>query len=98
MGFDQSDFYFICHLKPLTFDLIICPKEIARCEWHPLETLINSDEATPMTKLVASLAVQGMKNGFDDVSMKPVEMTSWVPPYDKKFKVFHRPLKSKTLV
>lgn len=92
-GFDQSDLYFICHLTPLSFDITICPTEISKCEWHPLHELMTSDEATPMTKLVASLAIRGIENGFDDVSMKPIEMTSWVPPYDKKFKVFHRPLR-----
>ena len=94
MGFDQSDLYFICHLKPFTYDITICPTEIVKCQWQSIEKLRISDEATPMTKLVANIAVRGMTDGFDEVSIKPVEMTSWVPPYDKKFKVFHRPLKS----
>ncbi|XP_065058190.1 nucleoside diphosphate-linked moiety X motif 6-like [Rhopilema esculentum] len=93
MAFDQSDLYFICHLHPLSFNITICPKEIMKCEWLPLEHLQTTDEATPMTKLVASLAIKGLDDEFDDVCISPHEMTSWVPPYDKKFKVFHRPFK-----
>jgi len=92
MGFDQSDLYFICHLKPLSYDITTCPTEIIKCQWHPLEKLITADDATPMTRLVANIALQGVKNGFQDVHITSHEMTSWVPPYDKKFKVFHRPI------
>ena len=93
MGFDQSDLYFICHLSPLSFEITVCPNEIAKCQWIPLQQLRNLKDATPLTKLVSSLALQGLQNGFDDVSIKPQKMTSWVPPYDKTFQVFHRPLK-----
>ncbi len=70
----------------------MCETEIAKCEWLPLDYLLHSKDSTPFTKRVTALVLNGMKSGFSNVDIVEEKMTSWIPPYDRTFKIFHRPI------
>ena len=42
--FGCSDLYFICRLRPLTFDLHPCEKEVEECQWMSVHELATSEE------------------------------------------------------
>ena len=42
--FGCSDLYFICRLRPLTFDLHPCEKEVEECQWMNVHELATSEE------------------------------------------------------
>ena len=43
-NFNCSDLYFICRLRPLTFDLHPCEKEVAECQWMSVHELATSEK------------------------------------------------------
>eukprot|EP01116_Phalansterium_solitarium_P004124 TRINITY_DN15012_c0_g1_i1.p1 TRINITY_DN15012_c0_g1~~TRINITY_DN15012_c0_g1_i1.p1 ORF type:complete len:264 (+),score=50.82 TRINITY_DN15012_c0_g1_i1:110-901(+) len=53
LQFDKSDIYFVCRLKPLTFDIKLDPGEILDCKWMPIEEYVSEPNVTPMNRTVA---------------------------------------------
>lgn len=88
-SFGQSDLYYICRLKPTTFEICACPDEIAECEWKTIEELLRMDNVAPFVKLICRLLLKGKKNGFDTVDIVGEEMESWVTK-NKKMILYHR--------
>lgn len=91
--FNKSDIYVVCRMKPLTYDIIICDDEIMACEWMHLSDIINHPDTTPLTKLAAKIALNGMKYGFEHFDISASELRSWIDP-TKTFLIYHRPLNS----
>eukprot|EP00731_Ephydatia_muelleri_P030550 Em0022g64a len=85
-SFDFSDLYFVCRLKPLSYDITPCKHEILRCEWRGLRELASAPDATPMTQLVSKLVLRGLKEGFEHMD---IAVRDWGTPalYGK---IFHR--------
>lgn len=84
--FDLSDLYFVCRLKPLTYDITPCKHEILKCEWRGLRELATSPDATPMTQLVSKLVVRGLEEGFEHMD---IGVRHWGTP-TLHGKIFHR--------
>ena len=65
MAFGQSDLYFICRMKPLSFDITPCVDEVVKCQWLPVRELQLSPMATLLTNRIAELVLTGLKDGFE---------------------------------
>ena len=88
-SFGQSDLYYICRLKPTTFEICACPDEIAECEWKNVEELLKMDNVAPFVKLICRLLLKGKENGFETVDIVGKEMESWITK-NKKMILYHR--------
>ena len=89
--YGQSDFYFICRLNPLTFDVDPCPDEIERCEWMSINDLLIMKDSTPFVKMICRLFLIGEETGFHNVDMQGQEIESWVTK-NKMMWIYHRPM------
>lgn len=89
--YGQSDFYFICRLSPLTFDVSACPDEIERCEWMDVNKLLTMKDSTPFVKTICKLMLQGKQTGFHTVDIEAKQMESWVTK-NKMMWIYHRPI------
>ena len=58
-SFGQSDFDYICRLKPSTFEICACPDEKAECECKNVEELLKMGNVTPFVKLICLLLLKG---------------------------------------
>uniref|UniRef100_F7CQR3 Nucleoside diphosphate-linked moiety X motif 6 n=1 Tax=Monodelphis domestica TaxID=13616 RepID=F7CQR3_MONDO len=89
-AFGKSDLYIVCRLKPLSFRVSFCPHECLRCEWMALAALATAEEATPITRRVASLLLYGHREGFDKVDLTVREL----PALHRglSYKLYHRDL------
>lgn len=59
---DKSDIYFVCRLKPLTYDIVLQPEEIEECLWMPVEEYLSSDYVHTFNRQIvrAALASPGV--------------------------------------
>lgn len=89
--FNKSDIYAICRMKPLTYDIILCNNEIQDGGWMHLHDIIQHADTSPITKLGAKLALNGLKYGFQHFDIEAHQMRSLVEP-SKTFLIYHRPL------
>ncbi|XP_056659488.1 nucleoside diphosphate-linked moiety X motif 6 isoform X2 [Monodelphis domestica] len=89
-AFGKSDLYIVCRLKPLSFRVSFCPHECLRCEWMALAALATAEEATPITRRVASLLLYGHREGLDKVDLTVREL----PALHRglSYKLYHRDL------
>ncbi|XP_071850118.1 uncharacterized protein [Apostichopus japonicus] len=53
--YKQSDFYFVCLLKPLTETIKHCRAEIAACQWMDMDDFLANDEVYQLNKKVVLL-------------------------------------------
>ena len=90
--FDLSDLYFICRLKPLSFDIHPCQEEIRKCQWMNLDDLAVSKEATPLSLRAAQLLTEGKKKGYENIDIAMEELPINFPGYalTKTYKLFLR--------
>lgn len=90
--YDLSDLYFICRLKPLSFDIHPCQDEILKCRWMNLEELAVSKEATPLSHRAALLLMEGRKRGCETIDITMEEWPLHFPAYalTKSYKLFLR--------
>ena len=86
IAFGRSDLYFICRMKPLTFDITPCPTEIFKCEWVGLRELQVSPLATILTNRIAELMLRGYDGGFREADILWEEYPSVLP--DHTYKLF----------
>lgn len=89
-AFGRSDLFYLCRLKPLTFELHPCEDEIKACEWMSIERLCHETNASSITHRVAALVKKGMSQGFHTVDITNEKMQSIHKGLD--FYMFHRPL------
>lgn len=59
---DKSDIYFVCRLKPLTYNIVLQPEEIEECLWMPVEEYLSSDYVHTFNRQIvrAALASPGV--------------------------------------
>ncbi len=60
--YDKSDIYFVCRLKPLTYEITPQPEEIEECVWMPVEDYLTSDYVHTFNRQIvrAALASPGV--------------------------------------
>ena len=79
MAFDQSDLYFICRMKPFSFDISPCTDELLKCEWLPVRELQLSPLATQLTNRIAQMVLKGLREGFEQFDISCEEWPSLLP-------------------
>jgi 8-oxo-dGTP pyrophosphatase MutT (NUDIX family) len=57
--FGKSDFYFVCRLQPLSFEIVPQEEEIAEACWMPVEAYLARDDVHQFNKGIVSLAAKG---------------------------------------
>ncbi|XP_033112110.1 nucleoside diphosphate-linked moiety X motif 6-like isoform X2 [Anneissia japonica] len=87
-NFGRSDFYFVCRLKPLTFDIKACESELVDAQWIKVKDILVSDDHTLLSKRVATLIREGLRNGFKDVDIGMDQLDSVYK--GATYKLFHR--------
>lgn len=60
--FGKSDFYFVCRLSPLTYDITPQEAEIAECRWMPVAEYLQRDDVHAFNKGIVSIALKN--NGW----------------------------------
>lgn len=60
--FGKSDFYFVCRLSPLTYDITPQEAEIAECRWMPVSEYLQRSDVHAFNKGIVSLALKN--NGW----------------------------------
>ncbi len=60
--FGKSDFYFVCRLSPLTYDITPQEAEIAECRWMPVAEYLVRDDVHAFNKGIVSIALKN--NGW----------------------------------
>lgn len=58
--FDRSDIYFVCHLRPLTTEIKMDPKEIAACRWMPVEEFLSHPGINETNKYYVKQCMAGV--------------------------------------
>ncbi len=79
--FNVSDLYFVCRLKPLTFDISPCQDEVIKCKWMKVRELASSQEATPLTHRTAELLLESKVKGYDFIDIRKREIEMNFPDY-----------------
>jgi 8-oxo-dGTP pyrophosphatase MutT (NUDIX family) len=65
--FGKSDIYFVCRLKPLTFELTPDPVEIAEALWMPLEEYLNHPDTHPFNRKIVRTTLKGKGMTADEI-------------------------------
>jgi len=55
--YGKSDIYFVCRLRPLTFDISIDPSEIAEARWMPVEEYLEHPDTHPFNRRIVRTAI-----------------------------------------
>ena len=90
--FGVSDMYFICRMKPLTYDINRCTDEVLKCEWKGVEEMAASKDSTLLTKLVSKFLLESQSKGFEHVDISEHEVKANYPQYSgtTSYKLFMR--------
>lgn len=89
-AFGRSDLYVVCRLRPLTFDIVPCDREVLKCRWMPLEELREHIQIASITHRITSLILHGLMHGFESVDITAEQMQSVYK--GMHFTIFHRHL------
>lgn len=57
--YDKSDIYFVCRLKPLSFEINHDSEEIFECLWMPVQEFLNSPDTHPFNRRIVRCALTG---------------------------------------
>ncbi|PVD34657.1 hypothetical protein C0Q70_05934 [Pomacea canaliculata] len=66
---DDPDLYVLCRLRPLTYELRPCAREIRECRWMTVEELRLESNKSSITKRITDILLHGLENGFDKVDI-----------------------------
>ena len=80
--FGKSDIYFICRLRPLTFEIRIQESEIDACQWMPLEDFLAAEIVGAFNKHMVAAALRGgglVPTWFEDYAVSPATHEIFVP-------------------
>ncbi|XP_066429878.1 nucleoside diphosphate-linked moiety X motif 6 isoform X1 [Eleutherodactylus coqui] len=89
-AFGKSDMYFICRMKPLSYNINFCPQECLKCEWMDLKELAYTSRTTPVTSRIAKLLFYGYKEGFHNIDLP---MRTFPAVYSRLFySLYHKEL------
>lgn len=92
-AFGNSDLYFICRMKPLTFDIDYCRDECSDCRWLPLSDLATDPDSTHLSRRVAELALKGLAEGWASVDIALDHLLLEVAPGRTiRYQLWHRSL------
>lgn len=92
-AFGNSDLYFICRMKPLSFDIEYCRDECSDCRWLPLSDFATDPDSTHLSHRVAELALKGLAEGWGCVDIAPACLPLVVAPGRTiHYQLWHRPL------
>ncbi|MBC8452450.1 MAG: NUDIX domain-containing protein [Spirochaetes bacterium] len=63
----KSDIYFVCRLKPLSFEISMDPKEISEAVWMPVDEYLSQPDTHPFNRKIVhtTLTTRGLK--IDDI-------------------------------
>ena len=87
-AFNQSDLYFLCRMKPITYDITPCPDEVFKCQWIKLDALSQANDVTPLVHVIVNLLRFGQMKGFESIDNYSHEIPSVYPGL--KYKLFYR--------
>ncbi|XP_033743589.1 nucleoside diphosphate-linked moiety X motif 6-like [Pecten maximus] len=89
-AFGRSDFFFVCRMRPLSYDINPCNEEISACQWMNIQELHEgSKSVAPITRRILDLALYGLKEGFHNVDLYAEDMESIYRGL--RYKLYHRP-------
>ncbi|XP_071789795.1 uncharacterized protein [Asterias amurensis] len=71
--FNQSDIYFVCHMRALTNEIKTCPHEIAECRWMNLDEYLVDPDVTNFNKEITKRYLQNQKS---NQSIQPDQLWS----------------------
>ena len=76
--FGKSDMFFVCLLKPKTFDIKIQESEIFACEWIDVETYVNQDFflKSPLLSRMNDVVAEIVRNKSHQIYLKKHELSS----------------------
>ncbi|XP_070196722.1 nucleoside diphosphate-linked moiety X motif 6-like [Littorina saxatilis] len=89
-AFGRSDFYVLCRLQPLTYDLKPCSEEILQCRWMTVGELRSQSNKSSLTVRLTDIVQRGLDKGFDHVDIGLEQHRSLYR--GMTFKLFFRPL------
>ncbi len=81
--FGKSDFYFVCRLSPLSFDITPQEAEIAECRWMPVTEYLQREDVYAFNKGIVSLALKnnGWVSGwFEGYEASRTDREMFMPP------------------
>ena len=65
--YGKSDLYFVCRMKPLSFDIKPDPREIAEAFWMPLEDYLNDETTHPFNRKIVETTMKGQGLKLDKI-------------------------------
>ncbi len=65
--YGKSDIYFVCRLKPLTFELKLDPQEISAGVWMPVEEYLNHPDTHPFNRKIVRTVLTGKGLSREDI-------------------------------
>ena len=65
--YDKSDIYFVCRLKPLTFEITPDPEEISEAIWMPVEEYLNDPETHPYNQKIVRTVLKGQGLALEEI-------------------------------
>ncbi|XP_062577520.1 nucleoside diphosphate-linked moiety X motif 6-like [Saccostrea cucullata] len=89
-AFGRSDIFIVCRLRPLTFDLKPCSREIKACQWMHIADMQKQSNFSDFTNRLTSMAIYGVQHGFQDLDITYEEMKSVYKGL--RYKLYHRPI------
>lgn len=85
--------YVICRLEAKTHEISICDHEVLDCRWISLPELAAIPDTTTLSRQIAALLMQGLRDGFDSIDIGMKQFDAVYPGLT--YKLFHRPLLEK---
>jgi len=73
LQFNSSDIYFVCRLKPLTFELVPEEAEILECKWLALDKYMNDPNVNSLNQAVAKLVANNSSKNLIVADVGPLE-------------------------
>lgn len=89
-AFGRSDIFIVCRLRPVTFDIRPCSREIKACQWMDIADVQKQSGFSAFMRKVTGMAMYGMQYGFQDLDIKYEEMESLYKGL--RYKLYHRPV------
>lgn len=93
-AFGRSDIFIVCRLRPLTFDLRPCSREIKGCQWMNILDMQKQSNFSAFTNRLTSMAIYGVQHGFQELDITFEEMKSVYKGL--QYKLYHRPIPTDT--
>ena len=70
----------------------MCEHEVLACRWMSLQGLLRAEDTTVLSRQLATLLLQGLRDGYDTIDITMRQFNSVYPGLT--YKLFHRALES----